>query len=694
MNTNTYQNPDPGKTLKEFFRREAIHQIQEFLLASFGLSSAFTDDEANEPLAHSSLSPSFFIPFIEKLCASMPRPLSPHIRILDDLPGGLKVFVIPLVECEGGKILFLAGPYREKTGGRKKAESRGKQYHMSSEDIEAISAACPVIESETVAMLRGLCESYTAIITKWHEEYENSKNHQHQVSSLYRIFRSLYNDLPLRDILYDVLRFTAHLYEAQKASMFSLDEETGNLESLASYSAVHGSAGDTVIPHNEGVADMVVKTGKSEIYHHFGHSSMWVPLIAQGKTLGVFTVSDPKNDRKFSEQELDLLEAIAAGCAMAINYTGLYESLRRKLQEQAMLVFITNAISSSLDLDTVLQEVLDKAIRMLDARKGSLMLIEEETQEMRIVNAVGLSPDIVMKTRIIIGEGISGKVARDGMPILIKKGVKLADSHSTLDSKELKSAISVPVEIKGKIIGVLNISDQIRDENFINDHVGLLQMLANQAAIAIENSRLHMELKDLFIGSVKALINAIEARDPYTKGHSIRVTHYSMKIAQALKMRPEEVENLHYASLLHDIGKINVKDEILLKPGKLTYEERAAIQEHPKHGALIMRPVKAFQKILPFLYHHHETYSGTGYPQHISGKTIPVESRIITVADSFDAMTSDRPYRKALKTEEAISELQRNAGTQFDPEIVRIFIHLIETDASCNPENVTESLLI
>ncbi len=198
----------------------------------------------------------------------------------------------------------------------------------------------------------------------------------------------------------------------------------------------------------------------------------------------------------------------------------------------------------------------------------------------------------------------------------------------------------------------------------------------------------------MFVGSVKALINAIEARDKYTSGHSIRVTHYSLKIAQALNMEAEDIENLQYAALLHDIGKINIKDEILLKPGNLTAEEREKIQEHPSLGATIMQPVKAFQRILPFLYCHHERFDGSGYSQKLKGADIPIESRIIAVADSFDAMTSDRPYRKALTTGDAISELRKNSGTQFDPLVVSVFVDIVKNDRTCSPRCINDTPLV
>lgn len=188
------------------------------------------------------------------------------------------------------------------------------------------------------------------------------------------------------------------------------------------------------------------------------------------------------------------------------------------------------------------------------------------------------------------------------------------------------------------------------------------------------------EKENLFASSIRALANSIEARDFYTRGHSERVTEFSVKIARAMGMNDEKLEKIRYAALLHDIGKINVPEDILHKPGKLTDEEYNIMKQHPVQGAKILRPVEEFREILPFLYHHHERYDKKGYPTGLGGQEIPLGARILAVADSFDAMTSDRPYRKGMEIDKAIDELERNKNSQFDPEIVDVFVKIIKND--------------
>jgi HD-GYP domain-containing protein (c-di-GMP phosphodiesterase class II) len=172
------------------------------------------------------------------------------------------------------------------------------------------------------------------------------------------------------------------------------------------------------------------------------------------------------------------------------------------------------------------------------------------------------------------------------------------------------------------------------------------------------------------------LSRAIEARDPYTRGHSARVTELAELIACRLGWEEERLESLRVGGTLHDVGKLGVSDEVLRKAGRLEQGELEQIREHPKLGARILLRVAAFRDALPYVLYHHERWDGTGYPTGRAGKEIPLEARVLAVADAFDAMTSDRPYRRALTHDQALAEVERCAGTQFDPEIARVFLEL------------------
>ena len=181
-------------------------------------------------------------------------------------------------------------------------------------------------------------------------------------------------------------------------------------------------------------------------------------------------------------------------------------------------------------------------------------------------------------------------------------------------------------------------------------------------------------INSMYVRSIDAMIKALEAKDFYTRGHSQRVTLYSMAIATELEMTGQEMEDLHRASVLHDLGKIGVREAVLNKPGRLTGKEFEEIVRHPETAVRILEPIPFFLPLLPAIMHHHERFDGKGYPSRLAGRDIPLASRIMTIADTFDAMTSTRAYRKALPVSVAIDEVRRCSGTQFDPEIVPAFL--------------------
>lgn len=187
-------------------------------------------------------------------------------------------------------------------------------------------------------------------------------------------------------------------------------------------------------------------------------------------------------------------------------------------------------------------------------------------------------------------------------------------------------------------------------------------------------------INELYTSTIQALATAIEAKDPYTKGHSERVTKYAVAIAREMGLSSEEVRQILYAAILHDIGKIGVSGDILRKPGALSEEERDFVKKHPEIGAGIISSIRVLKEIVPIVLYHHERFDGKGYPGGKKGEEIPLGARIIAVADAFDAMTSDRPYRPRMTVEQAREEIVRNAGTQFDPQVVEAFLRVLERE--------------
>lgn len=336
---------------------------------------------------------------------------------------------------------------------------------------------------------------------------------------------------------------------------------------------------------------------------------------------------------------------------------------------------LTAVINSSLDTREVRKRAIEAAQKLTDAEAGSLLLIDRNTGELFFEVALGDKGKKLKQIRLKKGEGIAGWVAEKGEPVIIHdvqsdpRFFRDADTKSKFVTRDM---ICVPVKTKDKIIGVLQTINK-RSGSFNNEDMEILSALANQVAVAIENANLYEELRDTFHGTAEALAETIEKRDPYTGGHTKRVMNYSLAIGRMMKLSISEAENLKLSAILHDIGKIGVRDSVLLKEGRLDTAELEAMNMHPKYGSEILGHVKQLKDVIPGMRGHHEKYDGTGYPDGLKADEIPLTARIIAVADTFDAMTTDRPYRKALTAEAAFEELKKFAGRQFDPSVVEAF---------------------
>jgi putative nucleotidyltransferase with HDIG domain len=231
--------------------------------------------------------------------------------------------------------------------------------------------------------------------------------------------------------------------------------------------------------------------------------------------------------------------------------------------------------------------------------------------------------------------------------------------------------ITKPIQLDWLVMITQNALEKRRLEEEVEAYHKNLELLVEERTGKLQHA--YQVLKKAHLDSVKVLAEAIDAKDPYTRGHSDRVRKMSTAIATHLGFAEDQIESLEYGALLHDIGKIGIKDEILLKQGTLTQEEYQDIQEHPLIGVKIVEEVDFFRDKVPMIRNHHEHFNGKGYPDGLKGDAIPLEARIIAVPDAFDAMTSMRPHRQAMSLEEVLSEMERCGGTQFDPQILTLF---------------------
>jgi putative nucleotidyltransferase with HDIG domain len=261
----------------------------------------------------------------------------------------------------------------------------------------------------------------------------------------------------------------------------------------------------------------------------------------------------------------------------------------------------------------------------------------------------------------------------DGKPVVLTED---ADRSGLLESLNVESGsivVAFPMLLAGRLAAVLCIG-RGAGTSFSDEELAEARQLTDQVAVALSNSNLIEEMKALTWGTLEALARAIDAKSSWTSGHSDRVTALSMKIAKVMGRNESELEVLHRGALLHDIGKLGISMKVLDKPGRLSADEYRQVMSHPSIGGRILEPISAFADILPIVTEHHEKWDGTGYPNKLAGEEIDLNARILSVADTWDAMTSDRPYRKGCDPEFALTEICNEAGTQFDPRVVEAFL--------------------
>jgi len=353
------------------------------------------------------------------------------------------------------------------------------------------------------------------------------------------------------------------------------------------------------------------------------------------------------------------------------------QAIETVYEKTKILLKLSFLVNSTLNAGEVRDRATKAAKQLLNAEAASLLLVDRQKRDLFFEVALGEKGTKVKEVRLSIGQGIAGWVAEKGEALLISdvyedpRFFKGVDDKTDFISRDM---ICVPVKSKNEVLGVLQAINKI-DGKFNEEDLEWALFLGNQIAGAIENANLYEELRETFLGTIMSLAESMDKRDAYTGGHTRRVRDYSLAIGMRLGLKNSELETLKLSAILHDIGKIGVRDSVLLKNGKLDEEEYASMKQHPQYGAEILSHIKSLSDASEGVRSHHEKYDGSGYPDKLKGDEIPLLGRIILVADAFDAMTSDRSYRKAMSVESALDELERGSGLQFDPAVVDAFMN-------------------
>jgi response regulator RpfG family c-di-GMP phosphodiesterase len=352
---------------------------------------------------------------------------------------------------------------------------------------------------------------------------------------------------------------------------------------------------------------------------------------------------------------------------------------RERLELMMSLSEVAQQIVTSLELEEVLQRILHVALQQARADKVSIMLVDQSTSppRLRLVAAEGLSPDL-LSIEVPVGEGIAGQVVIAGAPLLINAQTIHQFSPSALHYQGAGSALCLPLKVGNRVVGVLNLTRLTSDRPFSESDIRLYLVLAAQAALAIENAQLHQKIREGYIAALASFCKFAETLMPYRQGHSIRVGIYAKRLAEVVGLDKQEAEQLRIAALMQDLGLLKVPKEVLMKPERLTDEEWQLVKQHPIWSLeMVDPPAILTETVEAAVRHHHERFDGNGYPDGLKGEQIPFPARLLAVADTFDALCSERPYRPAYSTEQALEEMRKVSGSQLDPDLTDAFIQSV-----------------
>ncbi|MEA5077946.1 MAG: PAS domain S-box protein [Anaerolineaceae bacterium] len=448
------------------------------------------------------------------------------------------------------------------------------------------------------------------------------------------------------------------------------------------------------IPINQGISNMVLKECKAYISNDVSHDPNFLradtlgdatcaaclPLQAQDQVIGAIWV---KRKQAITPEDLELLTSLCTLAANSIQQVTLFEKTERQYKQMISIHQVGQAISSILNLKIILDILLRNAVSQLGVDAASILLYEPISGTLSYSAGTGFMTNEIAKTRLNLGEGRAGQAAEERRVISAPDLTHSKDKFSRVilfQQEELCSHHVVPLIDKGEVLGVLEVFSKKKLVPS-NEWLELFGILATQAAIAIDNLSLYDELQKrnnelsfAYDATIKGWSIAMDMRDHYSEDHTQRVVDTSIRLAQTLGLSGMDLVNIRRGALLHDIGKFSVPDSILQKTEKLSPVERKTLEKHPLVAYEMLRPISYLKNAIDIPYCHHEKWDGSGYPRGLKGEGIPLAARIFSVVDTWDALTHDRPYRKALSAAEAINEMKSQSGKSFDPVILDTFL--------------------
>ncbi len=517
--------------------------------------------------------------------------------------------------------------------------------------------------------------------------------------TLGEVSRALNTNLDYKEILHLILKHLARMVDYDSASVMLLVED--NLDVVVRQGS-HEQLQNYKLNQAEGLLHVqeVLKTRKTVIIPDTSNDPRWkpfsgteyirswlgVPLVSKDRVIGLINFNK-KEAEYYNKRDAAFVKSFASQAAIAIENAWLFEETRHRVKRLAALREIDMAITASLDLRVTLKVLLDQVLLTLGVDAADILLLNTLTQTLEFNARSGFQTGALRKNHIRLGEGYAGRAALERRVISIPN---LEDAEpdqlagAVLPGEAFVAYFAVPLVAKGQVKGVLEVFHRqplTPDPEWRQ----FLETLAGQAAIAIDNAvlfedlqRSNTELTLAYDTTLEGWARALELRDKETIGHTQRVTEMTLYLARAMKMSEIELVHVRRGAILHDIGKMGIPDRILLKPGPLDEEEWKIMRQHPGYAYDMLSPISFLRPALHIPYCHHEKWDGTGYPRQLKSDQIPLEARIFAIADVWDALRSDRPYRPALIRDEALAYIVAHSGTHFDPQLVKVFCSMEE----------------
>lgn len=615
-----------------------------------------------------------------------------HEPVIGTCPVGLNYFVAPLIVNKTVQGYLLGAAFALSTNGSSKLSEA--LIGLGIDKATARRAGAKVFrwspkQARAVASL--ITEQISSQLAEtFHRQMLDKR--LSEMTRLYEAGRAFTATLDLDELVEITMDRALDVLPADGGSVMLLDTSGKHLRIKAARGISAEVKRTTVIQVGEGVAGWVAGHGQPLLLKGDVHdprfkslaprpiinSAISVPLRVEGTTIGVLNVNNTSEAPTLTEDDMKVLCLFAERASMAIENAKLYKLANERIAELSHLNELGRALNSMLNVREIIELACHVLGKSLDFDIGGICLTGETRKHVYIVVCRECTEAHVRKAIAqVCGTRTASAAAKKGYASTIVLGKQ--NVIGSAGGAKLQSQARLPLQVKEDHIGSIFVMSA-RRRAFDENHARALSMLASQVAVSLENAQLYENLRDNYAATIAALSATIDAKDHYTRGHSDRVMEYSVHIARALGLPEDAMETIRFAGLLHDIGKIGVSEAILLKPAKLSPEEFELIKTHSVIGASIVEQIDFLNKLTPIILHHHERYGGGGYPDGLYGDDIPLLARILAVADAFEAMTSERAYRPALTQDQAIAELRRCAGEQFDPMVVQVFLDIVRDE--------------